>query len=248
MQESYPYALSLCSMIRDYNPDAHIYFYMTWGRENGDQQNCPYYPPLCTYEGMDSLLYARYMMMAEDNHACVSPVGAAWHYFREHYPEIELYQSDESHPTYIGSYIAAACFYSLFTGRNPLDIHWNGTLDESLSDKAKYAVKTVVYDSLSKWCFEDTSQVDSTGIVSYDAMNIPLSVFPNPAQNKLKWSIYPDVEVKTVSVYDLQGRLLHQISAPASDELDVSNLEQGIYLLVLFDGNRPYKTKFSIVR
>ena len=76
-----------------------------------DAQNCPYFPPLCTYEGMDSLLYARYMLMAEDNHTCVSPVGAAWHYVRGNHPEIELYQSDESHPAYMGSYIAACCFY-----------------------------------------------------------------------------------------------------------------------------------------
>ena len=249
MQESYPYAQQLCDAIRLYNPDAKIAFYMTWGRKNGDAQNCPYYPPLCTYEGMDSLLYARYMMMAEDNHVCVSPVGAAWHYVRDHYPEIELYQSDESHPAYVGSYIAAACIYSLFTGRNPLDIHWNGTLDESTAYKAKMAVKIVVYDSLSKWCFEaDTTQIDSTGIESYGTANRPLSVYPNPAQSYLKLSFNSDVEAKTLSVYDLQGRLLSQISAPKSNELDVSNLESGIYLLEVFDGKRFYKTKFSIVR
>ena len=53
MQDCYPYAVSLCSMIRESNPDAQIVFYMTWGRKNGDQQNCLYYPPLCTYQGME---------------------------------------------------------------------------------------------------------------------------------------------------------------------------------------------------
>ena len=249
MQESYPYAQQLCDSIRHYNPEAKIFFYMTWGRKNGDVQNCSYYPPLCTYEGMDSLLYARYMMMTEDNHVCVSPVGAAWHYVRDHYPEIELYQSDESHPAYIGSYIAACCFYSIFTGRNPHEIQWNGTLDDFMSYKAKSAVKTVVYDSLPKWCFEvDTTQVDSTGIISYNAVENPLSVFPNPAQNNLIWSIYPVAETHIVSVYDLQGRIQHRISAPESNVLDVSNLECGFYLLEVSDGKRSYKTKFSIVR
>lgn len=249
MQESYPYAQQLCNAVRLYNPDAKIAFYMTWGRKNGDAQNCIYYPPLCTYEGMDSLLYARYMMMAQDNHVCVSPVGAAWHFVRDHYPEIELYQSDESHPAYVGSYIAACCFYSLFTGRNPLDIHWNGSLDDSMAFKAKMAVKTVVYDSLSKWCFEaDTTQIDSTGVSSYGITKSSITVYPNPAQNNLRWSVNPDVEVKTLSVYDLQGRLLFKICAPKSEEIDVSNLECGLYLLEVFDGKRSYKTKFSIVR
>ena len=75
MQESYPYAQELCSLIRQYSPDAKIVFYMTWGRENGDPQNGQYFPPLNTYEGMDSLLYLRYMKMAQDNQACVSPSG-----------------------------------------------------------------------------------------------------------------------------------------------------------------------------
>lgn len=246
MQESYPYAQQLCEAIRLYNPEANIAFYMTWGRKNGDQQNCQFYPPLCTYEGMDSLLYARYMMMAEDNHTCVSPVGAAWHYVRDHYPDIELYQSDESHPAYIGSYVAACCFYSLFTSRNPMDITWNGTLDSETAYKAKFAVKSVVYDSLSKWCFEDdTVSHDSTAVSYYN--NSSLSVFPNPAQQYLSWSLFPYTEVQTVTIFDLTGRQVYQISAPETSMVDVSSLPSGIYLLELFDGKRRYQNKFSIV-
>lgn len=249
MQESYPYAQQLCEAVNLYNPDAQIAFYMTWGRKNGDQQNCQYYAPLCTYEGMDSLLYARYMIMAEDNHTCVSPVGAAWHYVRDHYPDIELYQSDESHPAYIGSYIAACCFYSLFTSRNPMDITWNGALDDAMAYKAKFAVKSVVYDSLSKWCFEiDTLPHDSTSISYYEITKKSLSAFPNPAQNTLSWSFTPNTNVQTLTIFDLTGRPVSKLVAPESNEVDVSTLKSGIYFLELFDGKRRYQTKFSIVR
>lgn len=67
---------------------------------------------MCTYAGMDSLLHLRYMMMAEDNHAVVSPVGAVWNYIRANFPLIELYSPDESHPSVAGSYAAACCFYT----------------------------------------------------------------------------------------------------------------------------------------
>lgn len=249
MQESYPYAQQLCEAVRFYNPEAQIAFYMTWGRKNGDHQNCQYFPPLCTYEGMDSLLYARYMMMAEDNHTCVTPVGAAWHYVRDHYPDIELYQSDESHPAYIGSYIAACCFYSLFTGQNPMDITWNGSLDEAAVYKAKFAVKSVVFDSLSKWCFAlDTVPHDSTSVSYYEVTKENLSVFPNPAQNVLSWTLSPYTDVQTLTIFDLTGRPVSKLVAPKSNEVDVSTLKSGIYFLELFDGKRRYQTKFSIVR
>ena len=95
----FPYAVSLDSMVRKYNPCGETMFYMTWGRKNGDASNCSWWPPVCTYSGMDSLLSMRYMMMGNDNSASVSPVGALWNYIRLHYPEIELYSSDESHPS-----------------------------------------------------------------------------------------------------------------------------------------------------
>lgn len=231
MQESYPYAQELCSLIRQYNPDAKIVFYMTWGRKNGDSQNGQYYPPLNTYEGMDSLLYYRYMMMAEDNEACVSPVGAAWHYIRDHHPEVELYQSDGSHPSYFGSYTAACCFYTTFTGRNPLDISWNGTLDASLADIAKNAVKRVVYDSLSKWCFEaDTLQNDSTPVVTNSVDSIYL--YPNPVNTILHIHIPADLCSGSLRIMGENGIAYQQVGLVSDMTLDVSRFPAGYYYVV----------------
>lgn len=74
--EVYPYAQRLNDSIVKYNPCAETTFYMTWGRENGDTANCGGWPPVCTYEGMDDLLRQRYQIMANDNDAITSPVGA----------------------------------------------------------------------------------------------------------------------------------------------------------------------------
>lgn len=246
MQESYPYAQQLCDSIHQYSPDSHTVFYMTWGRKNGDSQNAVYYAPLATYEGMDSLLYARYMLMATDNHACVSPVGAAWHFIRDNYVDMELYQSDESHPSYLGSYIAACCFYTMFTHRNPMDIAWNGSLTENQAQIAKNAVKTVVYDSLSKWCFEDEPlPIDSTAIPFH--ANSTLSVYPNPASQTLYVSSDDATTLTTLVISDLYGKeLLHQRHIH-SETIDVSFLKDGIYLLSLTDGVRKKTTKLIIV-
>jgi hypothetical protein len=89
---------------------------MTWGRENGDQDNCANYTPLCTYDGMQQRLRESYVQMADDNNAIVVPVGMAWKYVRDNYPEIDLYQSDESHPSVEGTYLAACTFNRVLYG------------------------------------------------------------------------------------------------------------------------------------
>lgn len=149
--EVFPYAQQLDSLIHHYNTCAQTLFYMTWGRKNGDASNCPNWPPVCTYEGMDSLLHLRYMMMADSNHALVSPVGAVWKYLRENYPAIELYQADESHPSIAGTYAAACCFYTAVFRKDPAIISFNSSLPTSDAETIKAAVKAVVFDSMMSW-------------------------------------------------------------------------------------------------
>jgi hypothetical protein len=149
--EVFPYAKQLCDSIRSIHPCAMPLFFMTWGRENGDQYNCASWPPVCTYEGMDSLLNLRYRMMAEDNDAYVAPVGAVWRYIRENFPQVNLYEPDESHPNATGSYVAAMTFYSLIFQKDPNLVSHNAHLGQQAANNVRSVVKTVVYDSLSKW-------------------------------------------------------------------------------------------------
>ena len=145
----FPFAQQLVDSIYGHNPCAEPMFFMTWGRKNGDTEFG--YPPMDTYEGMDSLLYARYMQMGEDNDASVCPVGRVWHYLRDHNAEIELYTMDESHPSLAGTYAAACAFYTMIFGRDPDSISHDAGLDETAALAIRSAVHEVVYDSLWKW-------------------------------------------------------------------------------------------------
>ena len=149
--EVFPYAKILCDSIRANDQCTRPVFYMTWGRENGDAFNCPNWPPVCTYEGMDSLLNLRYRIMAETNEAYVSPVGAVWHYLRDNYPNIDLYTGDGSHPSLAGSYAAACTFYSVLFQKDPTLISFNSSLSDSDANMIKNAAKLVAFDSLSVW-------------------------------------------------------------------------------------------------
>ena len=176
----YPYARTLDSLINLANSCTETVFYMTWGRKNGDASNCPNWPPVCTYSGMDSLLRLRYQDMANTNNAVVSPVGAVWRHIRDNYPNIELYNADESHPSLAGSYAAACTFYSILFRKDPTSITFSSTLDSTDASAIRNAAKVVAYDSLSFWNVGDYDvDVDFT----YSYFSSTGVIFMNQTQN-----------------------------------------------------------------
>ncbi len=150
--EVFPYAARLVDSVYAANPCAEPMFYMTWGRRDGDAGNAGEFPVLATYEGMDSMLYERYMQMAVDNDASVCPVGRVWRHLRTNYPSIELYQSDGSHPSVAGTYAAACSFAVMFFGLDPRTVHYCPTaISQQVADTIRQAVYTVVYSQLPQW-------------------------------------------------------------------------------------------------
>lgn len=150
-REVFPYAQQLVEAVYAASPCAEPMFYMTWGRKYGDEHNGRIFPPIGSYEGMDSLLALRYRMMADQNDASLCPVGRVWHYLRDNHPEIELYQPDNSHPSVSGTYAAACSFYTMLFLRNPEEITFDATLDPDMAATIRAAVRAVVFDSLSGW-------------------------------------------------------------------------------------------------
>ena len=147
----YPYAQALVDSIRVYSPCAEPVFYMTWGRESGDAQNCASWPPVCTYDGMQELLRERYLQMAVDNSASCAPVGAAWKEVRDTQPAIDLYDADGSHPSLAGSYLAACTFYSSFRKLSCAGASFISTLDPVTAATLQNIASSRVLDSLSVW-------------------------------------------------------------------------------------------------
>jgi len=157
----YPYAQILIDSIRSSSPCAEPLFYMTWGRENGDQSNCASYPPLCTYDGMQGRLRESYMEMSVDNDCSVSPVGAAWKYVRDNYPAIDLYSADESHPSIYGSYLAACVHYTSMYRETPVGATFISTISAGDAAILQEAAELVVLDSLTTWRIGDNDVVAS---------------------------------------------------------------------------------------
>ncbi|MBN3760563.1 SGNH/GDSL hydrolase family protein [Burkholderia sp. Ac-20365] len=79
---------------------AKPYLYMTWARKNDPESQAKF---VTAFQGLAKVTGAK-----------VIPVGLAWDQFRRLRPEIDLYEADGSHPSVIGSYLAACThFFSL---------------------------------------------------------------------------------------------------------------------------------------
>ncbi|MFT4753137.1 MAG: hypothetical protein ACI9GM_000662 [Salibacteraceae bacterium] len=269
--EVFPHATILCDAIRNNNSCGVPVFYMTWGRKNGDASNCGSWPPVCTYDGMDSLLSERYQFMAEDNNALVSPVGAVWHYIRDNYPLIELYNPDESHPSVAGSYAAACTFYAIILRKDPSQIMFNAGLSMSEAVSIRNAAKIIAFDDLLNWNVGKTDPVADFSFTQnqYDVNFMNLSVngdtynwtfgdgnsstAENPQHTYLGNALFP-IELKTTSCGRVSTKLDSVVLSMGVHDLDNSrvlnvypNPSNGKVTVEIEGLNWSQKTTFLII-
>ena len=165
--------------------------YMTWGRKNGEPSLCAQFPKAgyyCTYQGMDSLLQHNYMQMGGpnlsfDEQLPVAAVAAVWRYVRTNHPEIELYDTDESHPSLAGSYLAACTFYNMLFRKSPLAITYNPGLSSTVASNIRLAVNQIIHSNLQNWNVGYYDPAPDFMVSAYDAATQKVS-FKNES-NKL---------------------------------------------------------------
>jgi hypothetical protein len=217
--EVFPFAYKLDSIVNKYNACAETMFYMTWGRKNGDAENCSWWPPVCTYRGMDSLLNLRYSMMAENNNAVVSPVGAVWKYINENHPLIELYSSDESHPSVAGTYAAACSFYTAIFRKDPSLLNFNSTLTQQQAEIIRNAAKIIVYDSLLKW---HIGEYDLTSKFNYSSEGDLTYQFLNQSENSIEqiWDFGGTTDTAFNAVYTFPSEGSFPVSLKSFNKCD----------------------------
>jgi len=109
--------------------NARTMLYMTWANKD-------------VPEDMDSL-EASYQVVGKQLNAPVAPVGKVWEYIQKTYPQIELYISDNKHPTLSGTYTVACVFYYTMFNKNPID---NTYIPSGMSMPNVVTIRKAVYD------------------------------------------------------------------------------------------------------
>jgi PKD repeat protein len=239
----FPYAYKLDSMINLYNPCGETMFYMTWGYKNGCAGCLSLWPYIDTYEGMDSLLNLRYRMMADSNDAEVSPAGAVWHYIRDNFPSIDLYQSDEIHPAVAGTYAAACSFYSAIFRKDPTLITFNSSLASADAANIRSAAKVIVYDSLMNW---HVGEYDLVSNFNYTHLSGFMYQFTNLSQNAIGqlWDFGVGTDTSTNPLFTFPGPGNYSVNLISFNSCDIDTFTQAISLVGINEYNSEQITVY----
>ncbi len=234
--QTLPYAIKLDSIIKNNNNCTQTLFFETWGRKNGDASNCPSYPPICTYSGMQNRLRASYKLFADTTHSIMAPAGEAWRKSIALNPSLELYSPDESHPSIEGSYLTACVFYEILFHKSVLNNVYTSGISSINSGFLQQIAHDVFNDSLLVWNIGRFNPCNTTGLNSlYSQKNIIL--FPNPPQNILHSNTN-----SYYKIYDVFGTLC--LSGDKSNTINIELLNNGVYFIELYDLNSIKRMRF----
>ena len=142
-----PPAVALADSVYANNFCSQAMYFMTWGRQVGD----PQWDSINTFDKMNGRLRDAYVRITDSAQGCVAPVGVAWKYVRDNFSSINLYQSDGSHPSLEGTYLAACTFYASAFRKPSVGAAYTAGLDASTALKLQMAADLAVLDSLETW-------------------------------------------------------------------------------------------------
>lgn len=243
--EVFPAVATLVNNIRQKNSTP--LFFMTWGRENGDAQNCPYLHWVCTYQGMDSAIHKTYCDMAQTHHSIVSPVGAVWNYLRTYYPQLPLYSSDHSHPSLLGSYAAACSFYTIIFHKSPINTSVPNGITDKEYDIIKQVTHQIIIEDWDSWDFQKHSNTSNQ--TSQSTPEIELS-HTNLQENAIldiyHLPLHETIQLELASIEGKQILKADFYNKDSTYQIDMQSLHTGLYILKVTHNN--HQIAFKIMR
>ncbi|MDZ7957204.1 MAG: hypothetical protein RMY34_04765 [Aulosira sp. DedQUE10] len=128
-QLMYEYARLFNEEIKKAN--AQTVFYLTWARQNQPETQ--------------QTLNDSYMTIAQELKAIVAHVGIVWQKIQEQNQNLTLYEPDKSHPSPIGSYVAACVFYATFYSKSPEGLSYpnNNTQSSTTTETSKIKLENL---------------------------------------------------------------------------------------------------------
>ncbi|MGC6174991.1 DUF4886 domain-containing protein [Lacrimispora sp. 38-1] len=130
----YPAARTLDTMIRQAQGES--VFLMTWAYKEGISVD--FLPGLKYKESraeMQTKIAGHYMNIAKELDAMLAPAGIAFMRCASQFPEIELWDEDENHPSPAGTYLSACVLYKVLYDQSPEGLEYSGDLDPQTAEK-----------------------------------------------------------------------------------------------------------------
>jgi hypothetical protein len=121
-------------------------FYMTAAHRDGAPAS-----GLSGYEAMQLAIDDGYAAIARELGVPMAPVGYTWFVVRRQYPGIDLWQSDGSHPSMAGTYLAACVFYATIFRASPEGLAFEGGLPPDQARALQAAAAANVLGLEAQW-------------------------------------------------------------------------------------------------
>ncbi len=168
---------AIVKKIRDNGAEPILY--CTWGRKTGHSTLKEFG---LTNETMTWKLAAAYTAIGEELGVRVAYAGPAFYeVYRQYGSKIELYDTDSTHPSATGSYLAALTIFSEIFGADPAEI----PCKQNISEENAVALHRAAKIAVTETTVPESYTVSSVGIGKQqfrytvdDTQSIPLKTFP----------------------------------------------------------------------
>ena len=127
------------------NPCARVILFSGWCFKNG-WQGSP--PTFATGSDMNQRVYENYCFLNKSLDEIVTPISISWNRIIKDLPNMDLWSPDEAHPSYEGSYLAAATIFASIFKTSPEPAMFNGPIDSADARHMRKTAYQVVIDSL----------------------------------------------------------------------------------------------------
>ncbi len=120
--------------------------YLTWGREQGMPEN-----GYRNYHDMQQAITTAYLTIAAELNLPIAPVGVAWQTVVTEYPNIQLWDSDGTHPSLAGSFLAACVFYAAVYHNSAQGINYQAGLPSKTAEILQAVAGKTVMQRRQDW-------------------------------------------------------------------------------------------------
>ena len=136
--------VTLYNQIKANNPCTRVVYFAAWGPEGGVPSLG--YPNESTVN-CNNRIHTNWVNFNDQaTNEIVSPIGKVWNQSLSSLPSVDLYYSDNVHPSLEGSYLAALTIYTSIFKKDPNDITYTGGVSTSTANTMKSIAWNIVMD------------------------------------------------------------------------------------------------------
>lgn len=134
-------------------------------------------------------------------------------------------------------------YWSTWTGTNSLDWSMNMGLSTAIINNQWFGLSYTDFNPAIMPSVPQAAQPHTSGLS--ETKTFEATVFPNPVQQSLTVRLPENISGGTLKLYNLQGQLLFNSQLSNNEQLDVSSLSTGLYILHLESNQRHFTTKIQ---